>query len=91
VEKKGAEVVGISTDSPETLKKFKTEFHLPFILLSDPDSKVADQYGGHVPVLGFANRATYVVAQDGTVTEIVTGSAAVDPTAAVSACPLKKG
>jgi len=83
-------VVAVSTDSVETLKKFKGEYHLPFVLLSDGDGKVADQYGGRVPVVGLANRTTFVIAQDGTVTEIVSGSAAVDPTAAVSACPLKK-
>ena len=90
MEKKGAEVVGISTDSLDTLKKFKAEFHLPFVLLSDADGKVADQYGGRIPVVGFANRATFVVGQDGKIAEIVTGSAAIDPTAAVAACPLKK-
>lgn len=83
-------MVAVSTDSVETLKKFKDEYHLPFVLLSDGDGKVADQYGGRVPVVGLANRTTYVIAQDGTVTEIVSGSAAVDPTTAVSACPLKK-
>jgi peroxiredoxin len=35
VEKKGAEVVGVSTDSVEKLAKFKAEFNLPFVLLSD--------------------------------------------------------
>jgi len=84
-------VVGISTDAVATLKKFKAEFKLPFLLLSDEDGKVADQYGGRVPLLGFANRTTYVLDPDGTVREIVSGSAAVDPTAAISACAVKKG
>ncbi len=91
VEKKGASVVAISTDSPDTLKKFKDEYHLPFLLLSDADGKVADQYGGRIPVVGLANRATYVVDQDGKIADIVTGSAAVDPTASLTSCPAKKG
>jgi len=91
VEKKGAQVVGISTDSVETLKKFKSEFNLPFLLLSDSDGKVADQYGGRVPVLGFANRASFVLAKDGRVVEIVSGSAAIDPSSTVAACPAHKG
>jgi len=41
VEKAGAQVFGVSTDSVETQKKFKTEFKLPYSLLSDPDGKVA--------------------------------------------------
>lgn len=90
MDKKGAQVVGISTDSIETLKKFKAEFHLPFLLLSDSGGKVADTYGGRVPLLGIANRASFVVGEDGRIVEIVNGSAAIDPTAAVSACPAHK-
>ncbi len=90
MEKKGAEVVGVSTDSVETLARFKKEYQLPFLLLSDAKGKVADQYGGTIPVLGLANRATYVIGQDGLVKEIVTGNAAIDPSSSVSACPIGK-
>ena len=44
-------MVGISTDSVATLKKFKEEHQLPHALLSDADGKVADLYGGRVPVV----------------------------------------
>lgn len=90
MDQKGAQVVGISTDSVETQKKFKDEYKLPYPLLSDADGKVADQYGGRIPVVGLANRATYVVGADGVVKEIVTGGGAVDPNSAIAACPLHK-
>lgn len=90
MEKKGAEVVGVSTDSVEKLAKFKSEFNLPFVLLSDEKGTVADQYPGRIPVLGVANRATYVIGQDGVVTQIITGGDAIDPSTAVAACPLRK-
>jgi peroxiredoxin Q/BCP len=90
VEKKGAEVVGVSTDSVEKLARFKAEFGLPFILLSDEKGVVVDQYPGRIPILGVANRATYVIGQDGLVKEIVTGGAAIDPSTAVAACPIGK-
>jgi len=51
---------------------------------------VVEQYPGKIPILGIANRATYVVGQDGLVKEISTGGAAVDPSTAVSACPIRK-
>jgi peroxiredoxin Q/BCP len=41
-------------------------------------------------LLGFANRATFVVGQDGLVKEIVTGSDAIKPAGAVAACPVGK-
>jgi peroxiredoxin Q/BCP len=90
VEKKGAEVVGVSTDSVEKLAKFKAEFKLPFVLLSDEKGTVVEQYPGKIPVLGVANRATYVIGQDGVVKEIVTGGDAIDPSSAVASCPIGK-
>jgi thioredoxin-dependent peroxiredoxin len=90
VEKKGAEVVGVSTDSVETLAKFKSEFNLPFILLSDEKGTVVEQYPGKIPILGVANRATYVIGQDGVVKEVITGGDAIDPSSAVASCPIGK-
>jgi peroxiredoxin Q/BCP len=90
VEKKGAEVVGVSTDSVEKLAKFKSEFKLPFILLSDEKGTVVEQYPGKIPILGVANRATYVIGQDGVVKEVITGGDAIDPSSAVASCPIGK-
>jgi peroxiredoxin Q/BCP len=38
-------VIGVSPDPPETLKKFRDKYNLPFILLSDPGHQVAEVYG----------------------------------------------
>jgi peroxiredoxin len=81
-------VVGISVDDQDTLKRFKAETKAPFPLLSDPGGKVARQYAGLMPVIGLASRANIVVGEDGIVKEVVTGGAAVDPSAAISACPI---
>ena len=88
MEKKGARVVGISTDDLDTLRRFKDETKAPFPLLSDPDGKVAEQYTGLMPVFKVAKRSNVVIGQDGNVKEIVTGGDAVDPSSAISACPL---
>ena len=85
--KKGAQVIGISTDDVATLKSFKEKLGAPFPLLSDPGGKVAKQYAGLMPVVGLANRANIVVGKDGLVKEVVTGSAAVDPSTAIASCP----
>ena len=90
VEQKGAQVFGVSTDPVATQKKFKTEYKLPYQLLSDPDGKVAKQYAGTMPVLGVANRANFVIGQDGKITRIVEGGDAVDPNEAIAACPLRR-
>jgi len=90
VVKKGAQVIGISTDGVATQKEFKTKLEVPYPLLSDEGGKVAEQYGGKIPVVGLANRATYVIDQDGTIKEIVTGSSAIDPAGAITSCPMHK-
>ncbi len=82
-------MVGISTDDVATQKRFREENQLPFPLLADSGGKVAKAYGG--TLLGFANRATFVVERDGKVTEVVTGNDAIDPKASIAACPLTRG
>ena len=83
-------MVGISVDDQDTLRRFKAETRAQFPLLSDPGGKVARQYAGLMPLIGLASRANIVVGEDGTVKEVVTGGAAVDPSAAISACPLHR-
>ncbi|MGC9357465.1 MAG: peroxiredoxin, partial [Anaerolineae bacterium] len=45
IEEHNGLVIGISPDPPEKLRKFREEHELPFILLSDPEHKVAEAYG----------------------------------------------
>jgi len=45
IEEEDAVVIGISPDQPKALIKFREKYDLPFILLSDPDHKVAEAYG----------------------------------------------
>jgi len=90
VQQKGAQIFGLSTDSVETQKKFKDEYKLPYPLLSDPGGKVAKLYSGTMPVVGVANRANFVVGQDGKIAKIVEGSDAIDPNSAIASCPLRK-
>jgi peroxiredoxin len=42
-----------------------------------------------VPLVGTANRATFVLAADGRITEVVTGSEAIDPARSIAACPTR--
>jgi thioredoxin-dependent peroxiredoxin len=84
IQEEQSQVVGISTDDVETLKKFKESVGAPFPFLSDPGGKVASQYGGLT--MGYAKRVTYVIAQDGTIVHTESGSAAIVPDQAVDAC-----
>lgn len=88
VQTNGAQVVAISVDDQDTLKKFKESLGAPFTFLSDPGGKVASQYGGMM-AQGFANRKTYVVEKDGTIGYTEGGKDALVPDAAIDSCAPK--
>ena len=63
----GAEVVGISTDSVESHRKFAEHHDLPLRLLSDADRRVADLYGANSLVPGKVARSVFVIDGNGTI------------------------
>ncbi len=65
-----AEVIGISSDSVESHRRFAAKHDLPYTLLSDEEKKVRKLYG--VPnVFGlFPGRVTYVIDREGIVRHV---------------------
>ncbi|MEO0899667.1 MAG: peroxiredoxin [Bacteroidota bacterium] len=62
----GAEVIGVSLDSPKSHKKFAERRRLPFQLLTDPRQKVGKAYGVKGSFLGlFHGRETFVIDPQG--------------------------
>jgi peroxiredoxin Q/BCP len=63
----GAEVIGVSSDSPASHIQFSEKYQLPFLLLSDTKNEVRELYG--VPsTLGFIpGRVTFVIDKSGVV------------------------
>jgi peroxiredoxin Q/BCP len=72
----GAEILGVSTDTVKSHKKFQDKYHLTFPLLADLDHGVADQYGVWQQkkfmgreFMGIA-RTTFVIDENGTLKAI---------------------
>jgi peroxiredoxin Q/BCP len=64
----GAEVIGISSDSIASHKKFSKQYKLPFILLSDNDKKIRNLFGVKPGLFGLIpGRVTYVVDKEGVI------------------------
>jgi thioredoxin-dependent peroxiredoxin len=62
---KGIQVLGVSGDKPDAQKKFQEKYKLPFTIIADSDSKVAEAFG--VPTtLGIAKRQSFLI-KDGKV------------------------
>lgn len=61
----GAEVVGVSTGSTDSHRRFAEHHELPLRLLSDPGGRVARLYGAGSWVPGRAARAVVVIDAEG--------------------------
>jgi peroxiredoxin len=61
----GAEVVGISTDTEESHKRFAEKRELPLRLLSDPKGEVSKLYGASSWLPGRSARAVVVIDANG--------------------------
>lgn len=65
-----AEVVGISSDSVESHRKFAENHDLPFTLLSDEGGKVRQLYGVRNTFGLLPGRVTYVIDREGVVRHV---------------------
>ena len=61
----GAEVVGISSDSIESHKKFAEHHALPLRLLSDSDGQTSNLYGARSLIPGKVARSVFVIDAQG--------------------------
>ncbi len=74
--KKGAVVLGVSTDPVKSHDKFVEKFKLPFTLLADEDKKIVEAYGvwGEKQFMGRKYmgtfRVTFLIGPDGRIKKI---------------------
>ena len=76
--KQGFKIVGISTDTTKSHKKFETKFSLPFPLIADEDHSIAEKYGawGLKKFMGREyiglHRTTFLIDESGKIKSIIT-------------------
>jgi thioredoxin-dependent peroxiredoxin len=61
IQRAGLTVVGISPQSPESHRKFRAKYSLPFVLLSDQHKAVIKMYGLNGPLGIGVRRASYLI------------------------------
>lgn len=67
----GATVIGVSKDDIATLDKFSvSECRSKFAVAADPDLKIAKSYDAKIPLVGYADRTSFVIVPDGTVSYV---------------------
>ncbi len=57
----GLRVLGVSPQSPESHRRFRQKYQLPFNLLSDPDKRVIKAYDCDGPLGISVRRASYLI------------------------------
>jgi len=74
--KRGAVILGVSTDSAKSHAKFVQKYNLPFPLLVDEDKKIVNSYGVYGPrtFMGIkytgTHRITFLIGPDGKIKKI---------------------
>lgn len=68
----GAEVIGVSSDSVASHRRFAARLKLPFLLLSDRGGAVRDSYGVEKTLGIIPGRVTYVIDRAGVVRHVYT-------------------
>ena len=67
-----ATIIGISSDSPGSHKKFASRYDLNFTLLSDNNAKIRKLFGVKSNLFGIIDgRATYIINKKGVVVDIL--------------------
>jgi len=66
----GAEVIGISSNSPESHRRFADRYRLPFLLLSDMHGDVRERYGVPKTFGLIPGRVTYLIDREGVVRHV---------------------
>ena len=74
----GAEVIGISSDSVNSHRRFANRHQLPFVLLSDKGGAVRKRYGVPTTLAILPGRVTYVIDRKGTVRHIFSSMTNID-------------
>ncbi len=69
VQASGIKVLGVSSDSAESHKRFERKHKLNFTLVADPDREIIKAYGVKGP-FGVARRVTFLIDKDGVIRHV---------------------
>lgn len=82
-------MIAISTDDVKTSKAFREELKAPYHFVADESATVVKLYDVKMPIVSYASRTTFVVGPGRKILAVQSGSDAIDPSGAVTACSLK--
>jgi peroxiredoxin Q/BCP len=73
------DVIGVSSDTPESHRRFAAKHRLPFPIISDPDNALRKLFGVPRAWGLFPGRVTYVIDKEGVVRLVYNATLAAEP------------
>jgi len=70
LQKDNVQVIGVSFDSADSHKQFIAKYNLNFMLLADPDGKIADLYGVRMEGKNVDKRVSFLIGMDGKIAHV---------------------
>ena len=83
------QVLAVSMDDVETMRRFKQSLGAPFTFVPDPEGQIVRLFDVKMPLLSIPRRTTFVIGEGRRVLKVETGKDAADPGGAIGACPLR--
>jgi len=77
--KADVDVIGVSSDTPESHRRFAAKHRLPFPIISDPDNALRKLFGVPRALWIFPGRVTYVIDKEGVVRLVYNATLAAEP------------
>ncbi len=90
IQKLKGTVLAVSMDDAATLTKWRAELKAPQSFIADPEGTLVKLFDAKMPVIGMAQRHTFVIGPGRKVLIHTEGSDSIDPAKAVAACSLHK-
>lgn len=73
-QEKGAQILGVSYDTPADNAAFVEKYNFPYPLLCDTEQAIAKAYGAYnAESPGYPQRNTYVISPEGTLEQVLDG------------------
>lgn len=83
-------MIAISGDDEKTARAFKESLKAPFPFVSDSTGALMRRFDVKYPLVTVAKRVTFVIGPGRKVMAVQSGSDAIDPSVAVTACSLER-
>ena len=82
------QVLAVSMDDAETMRRFKQTLGAPFTFVPDPDGALVRLFDVKMPLISLPRRFTFVIGEGRRILKVEAGKDAADPGGAIGSCSI---